>query len=133
MLTWRVETASDMGSTAASPGSCNPCSRRYVPLHHSASGPVLAHATYNHQRPSGPAQVLWWPCTSQHPRTILLFIPGNPGLLDFYIPFLDTIYHEANSSITIFAHAHLGLSSYIGGDRSFPDVSSVSLPAQTQA
>jgi pimeloyl-ACP methyl ester carboxylesterase len=46
---------------------------------------------------------------------------------------LDAIYHEASSSITIFAHAHLGLSSYVGGDRSFPNVSSVSLPAQIQA
>ena len=46
---------------------------------------------------------------------------------------MDAIYHEANSPITIFAHAHLGLSSYIGGERSFPDVSSVSLPAQIQA
>ncbi|KAN0134248.1 DUF2305 domain containing protein [Lactarius tabidus] len=95
--------------------------------------PVPVHATYNHQRPFGPAQVLWWPCNSQDPRTVLLFIPGNPGLLDFYIPFLDAIYHETDSPITIFAHAHLGLSSYIGGDRSFPDVSSVSLPAQIQA
>ena len=62
---------------------------------------------------------------------------GNPGLLDFYVPFLDAIYHEVKSStsspITIFAHAHLGLSSYIGGDRSFLDTSSVSLPAQIQA
>jgi hypothetical protein len=108
------------------------------------------HATYSHQRPFGPAQVLWWPCTSQDPRTVLLFIPGprtllylpsllkcnfsgNPGLLDLYIPFLDSIYSEANSPITLFAHAHLGLSSYIGGDRSFPDVPSVSLPAHIRA
>jgi pimeloyl-ACP methyl ester carboxylesterase len=71
--------------------------------------------------------------------SFLLISPfsGNPGLLDFYVPFLDAIYHKANistsSSVTIFAHAHLGLSSYIGGDRSFPDTSSVSLPAQIQA
>ncbi|KAI9455139.1 hypothetical protein BJY52DRAFT_1188502 [Lactarius psammicola] len=32
------------------------------------------------------------------PRTVLLFILGNPGLLKFYVPFLDAIYHEANSS-----------------------------------
>ena len=63
---------------------------------------------------------------------------GNPGLLDFYVPFLDAIYHQTkfstSSTVAIFAHAHLGLSSYIGGDRAFPgDISSVNLPAQIQA
>ncbi|KAF8270146.1 hypothetical protein EI94DRAFT_1681141 [Lactarius quietus] len=101
------------------------------PLTTQTPGPVPVHATYSHQRPFGQAQVLWWPCAS--PRTVLLFIPGNPGLLDFYIPFLDAIYHAANSSVTIFAHGHLGLSSYFGGDRPFPDTSSVNLPAQIQA
>ncbi|KAH9039444.1 hypothetical protein EDB83DRAFT_2411710 [Lactarius deliciosus] len=109
------------------------------PLPTQAPGPVPVHATYSHGRPFGQAQVLWWPCTPRSqgdsviPRTVLLFIPGNPGLLDVYIPFLDAIYSEANSSVTIFAHAHLGLSSYVGGDRSFPDTSSVTLPAQIQA
>ncbi|KAI9443998.1 hypothetical protein H4582DRAFT_1918432 [Lactarius indigo] len=116
------------------------------PLPSQAPGPVPVHATYNHGRPFGQAQVLWWPWTPKDPksqgasdsvvpgpRTVLVFIPGNPGLLDFYIPFLDAIYAEAKSSITIFAHAHLGLSSYIGGDRSFPDTSSVTLPAQIQS
>lgn len=59
---------------------------------------------------------------------------GNPGLLDFYLPFLSAIHHSVNSDpsprtssssssssspsstptpVTIFAHSHLGLSSYI--------------------
>ena len=58
-------------------------------------------------------------------------------MLDFYWPFLDAIYDEVNTSnslsVTIFAHAHLGLSSFVGGDRSFPNPSSVTLPAQVQA
>ena len=58
-------------------------------------------------------------------------------MLDFYVPFMDAIYNEVNTSkslsVTIFAHAHLGLSSFIGGDRSFPSASSVTLPAQVQA
>ena len=49
------------------------------------------------------------------------------------MPFLDAIYDKVNTSATIFAHAHLGLSSFIGGDRSFPNTSSVTLPAQVQA
>ena len=79
---------------------------------------------------------------------------GNPGLLDFYVPFLNAIYRGANSdpsssssspsstttSVTIFAHSHLGLSSYVGlgnSDRgscfSWPEKSSVALRAQVQA
>ncbi|KAH9059748.1 hypothetical protein EDB87DRAFT_1675003 [Lactarius vividus] len=98
------------------------------PLPTQAPG-LPVHATYSHGRPFGEAQVLWWPWAPRSqggpvaPHTVLLFIPG-PWLLDFYIPLLDAIYSEANSSITIFAHAHLGLSSYIGRDRSFPDTSS---------
>src|SRR5947208_6028691 len=40
------------------------------------------HAVYDHKRPFGQAQVLWWPsrthaCDSMAvPRTVLLFIPG---------------------------------------------------------
>lgn len=40
------------------------------------------HAVYDHKRPFGQAQVLWWPsgthvCNSMVvPRTVLLFIPG---------------------------------------------------------
>ncbi|KAF8261849.1 hypothetical protein EI94DRAFT_1809659 [Lactarius quietus] len=46
-------------------------------------------------------------CVASHRTT---FIPGNPQLLNFYIPFLDAIYYAGNYSITIFAHRHLGLS-----------------------
>lgn len=76
--------------------------------------------------------------------------PGNPGLLDMYVPFLDAVHRGAISNsesssesptglrlgpVTIFAHAHLGLTSYIrGGESSFPaETSHVELPAQIQA
>ena len=163
-----------------------------------AHAPTPIHTVYDHQRPFGQAQVLWWPpgmraCDSAVvPRTILLFIPGtcpslarrafsesesamaatcvlflgwfilllllrlgNPGLLDFYVPFLNAIHRGtisesedldsdsdsdsagSSSSVTIFAHAHLGLSSYVGidtdGPFSFPETSRVALPAQIQA
>jgi pimeloyl-ACP methyl ester carboxylesterase len=146
-LTWRIEMTSQMVPRFLQPS----------PLRTQSPVPVPVQTAYSHQRPFGQAQVLWWPCACPVvPRTVLLFIPGpciflspfplssshaifsgNPGLLDFYVPFLDAIYHEVNSStsspVTIFAHAHLGLSSYIGGNRSFLDTSSVSLPAQIQA
>ncbi|KAN0109027.1 DUF2305 domain containing protein [Russula decolorans] len=135
---------------------------------------VPVHAVYTHKHPFGDAHVLWWPAqtrtrrvcdnsnkTVPTPRTILLFIPGNPGLLDFYVPFLNAIYRSVNSdpssrssssssssslpsgtttSVTIFAHSHLGLSSYIrlgNPDKrsrfSWPEKSSVALGAQIQA
>ena len=66
------------------------------------------------------------------------------------MPFLNAIHREAvcestdsdsvsgpTSSVTIFAHAHLGLSSYVGvdgdGTFTFPEPSCVTLPAQIQA
>ncbi|KAH9005514.1 hypothetical protein EDB86DRAFT_3036780 [Lactarius hatsudake] len=128
-----------MGASTPSPSLPSFLQPSQSPLPTQAPGPVPVHATYSHGRPFGQAQVLWWPWIPRSqggsviPRTVLLFIPGNPGLLDVYIPFLDAIYSEANSSVTIFAHAHLGLSSYVGGDSSFPDTSSVTLPAQIQA
>lgn len=58
------------------------------------------------------------------------------------MPFLNAIYHDATSgssglsddaALVIYAHAHLGLSSYVGADRSYPETSAVTLPAQVQA
>ncbi|KAF8497387.1 hypothetical protein F5888DRAFT_1697217 [Russula emetica] len=121
---------------------------------------VPVHAVYSHKHPFGDAHVLWWPAQTRRvcdrsnktvptPRTILLFIPGNPGLLEFYVPFLNAIYRSVNSdsrtssspsgtttSVTIFAHSHLGLSSYIqlgNSDKSWPEKSTVALRAQIQA
>ena len=97
-------------------------------------------------------------CTLSHRTSVRL---GNPGLLEFYVPFLNTIYRSVNSdpssgssssssssssplpssttSVTIFAHSHLGLSSYIqlGGNpdksHSWPEKANVVLRAQIQA
>ena len=74
------------------------------------------------------------------------------------MPFLNAIHHHAiisslessssrqgrsayrDGGLVIFAHAHLGLSSYVGincdddrGRRSYPDTASVALPAQIEA
>ena len=94
---------------------------------------------------------------SSHSRGRVFVCLGNPGLLDFYVPFLNAIYRSVNSdppsrsssspsstatttSVTIFAHAHLGLSSYnrlSNSDKrsylSWPEKSSVALRAQIQA
>src|SRR5712675_467299 len=92
-----------------------------------------------------------YPLRHRH-RVIIAPCSGNPGLLDFYVPFLDAIHRGAvipasksdsdseSESLTIFAHAHLGLSSYVTArgdsasyDYYYPEPSSVALHAQVQA
>ncbi|KAF8323270.1 hypothetical protein DL93DRAFT_2162444 [Clavulina sp. PMI_390] len=47
-------------------------------------------------------------CEMQEPAvTVMLFIPGNPGLVQFYQNFLHTI-HTAHPNLGILAHGHLG-------------------------
>ncbi|KAJ6627102.1 hypothetical protein B0H10DRAFT_2291912 [Mycena sp. CBHHK59/15] len=61
---------------------------------------------FNHPK-LGAAHSLWWkPKNECEPKTIFLFIPGNPGLLNFYIPFLSSI-HSRDNALAVFGHAHL--------------------------
>ena len=99
------------------------------------------------------------PCLFRFAFHHILLLLGNPGLHEFYVPFLNAIYRSVNSdpssrtssssssssspssittSVAIFAHSHLGLSSYIrpgNSDRScsWPEESNVALRAQIQA
>ncbi|KAF9432878.1 hypothetical protein BGZ76_010187 [Entomortierella beljakovae] len=64
---------------------------------------------------------LWWPAKGQisHSKgpdeqshhTVLFMIPGNPGLIDYYIPFLQTVHDTCDGKIDIFGASHLGHSS----------------------
>jgi len=76
------------------------------------------------------AEVLYWPSLlkstptptlrsspgTPNNHTVLLFVPGNPGLVDFYIPFLSALQERYQalvpegkaSQISIVAKAHLG-------------------------
>lgn len=46
-----------------------------------------------------PTETLLWPATSvEKKKTILLFIPGNPGLVEYYTSFLQGIHKEVGSS-----------------------------------
>ncbi|KAF8973573.1 hypothetical protein BDZ97DRAFT_1775751 [Flammula alnicola] len=58
----------------------------------------------------GSSHVLWWPPSNENcdPDTLLYFIPGNPGLVDFYRPFLSEIHaNQASSNFAVIAKAHL--------------------------
>ncbi|KAF9457348.1 hypothetical protein BDZ94DRAFT_1273470 [Collybia nuda] len=68
------------------------------------------NAIFHHRKLSASAHSQWWPPRRQvAPETIIFFIPGNPGLLDFYTPFLNAIYEkDTTSKLAIFGHSHLG-------------------------
>ncbi|KAJ3989567.1 hypothetical protein F5890DRAFT_1650567 [Lentinula detonsa] len=63
------------------------------------------HSTLSHSKLLGSSKTIWWP--NADPRTVVLFIPGNPGLSEFYIPFLSTLYQQT-SHLCILAQSHLG-------------------------
>jgi len=63
---------------------------------------------FEHNARLGAAHSLWW---SSHGvcKAVILFLPGNPGLLGFYIPFLSAIHaRDTSGALAIFGHAHLG-------------------------
>ncbi|ORX88166.1 alpha/beta-hydrolase [Basidiobolus meristosporus CBS 931.73] len=54
-------------------------------------------------------EVIWWPArATTEEKTVLFMIPGNPGVVEFYTPFLNTIYSELNEKIDIVGVSHLG-------------------------
>jgi hypothetical protein len=58
-----------------------------------------------------PVHVHWWSCRrlGVSPSTILLFIPGNPGVIDFYHQFLTAIHTQDRSgTLAILSHSHIG-------------------------
>ncbi|KAJ4485934.1 hypothetical protein J3R30DRAFT_3282318 [Lentinula aciculospora] len=66
---------------------------------------VYVHSIFQHSKLLGASKTIWWPNTD--PRTVVLFIPGNPGLSEFYIPFLSALYQQS-SHTCILAQSHLG-------------------------
>ncbi|KAF9502486.1 alpha/beta-hydrolase [Pleurotus eryngii] len=64
-------------------------------------------AVFQHAQPIGAVHAHWWSSVEDVPSKVILFIPGNPGLLDFYIPFLSTLYSK-DRRMSILAHSHAG-------------------------
>ncbi|KAH7334438.1 hypothetical protein B0J17DRAFT_673325 [Rhizoctonia solani] len=63
----------------------------------------------------GVADAEWWPPLSQYgnaaPDALLLFIPGNPGLVEFYTEFLEHLHHtfnKAGTHLAILVRGHIG-------------------------
>ncbi|KZT02403.1 uncharacterized protein LAESUDRAFT_706049 [Laetiporus sulphureus 93-53] len=66
------------------------------------------NAVFPHPQLGASAHAIWWPPSVQSPPGILLFIPGNPGLVEFYTPFLTELHNKCKGNLAILAHAHLG-------------------------
>ncbi|TFK36880.1 hypothetical protein BDQ12DRAFT_713826 [Crucibulum laeve] len=87
-------------------------------------------AVFYHQAPLGPAHALWWPSKQTTPNVVILFIPGNPGLLHFYTPFLTAIHSDdTTQKLAILAHAHIN---HTPGIQEGP-ITSWSLTSQVQS
>ncbi|KAI8366822.1 uncharacterized protein BYT42DRAFT_587990 [Radiomyces spectabilis] len=53
-------------------------------------------------------ETLWWPSRGDGKKTVLFFIPGNPGLAEYYTQFLQDIHEHSAPSLEICAVSHLG-------------------------
>ncbi|CAG8695363.1 4354_t:CDS:2 [Ambispora leptoticha] len=58
-------------------------------------------------------ETLWWSADNKlnvkgETNLVLLMIPGNPGVIDYYTPFLSTIYDEYEKKIEIVGVSQLG-------------------------
>lgn len=58
---------------------------------------------------------------------------GNPGLVDFYTPFLSAIYEKANRRIAVLAHAQLGHTPNVPLNNIYSTPSSAGLSAQVES
>ncbi|CDH56476.1 hypothetical protein RO3G_13677 [Lichtheimia corymbifera JMRC:FSU:9682] len=66
-----------------------------------------------------PTCTLWWPARSQKAETVILFIPGNPGLIDYYTEFLEKVYQQASPNVEIFGVSQLGMSASSPPDKEY--------------
>ncbi|TPX64733.1 hypothetical protein SpCBS45565_g05654 [Spizellomyces sp. 'palustris'] len=53
------------------------------------------------------------------PRLVVVVVPGNPGVIDYYETFLNVIYECCNEMVDIIGVQHLGHSSAVDHDRNF--------------
>ncbi|KAF8604057.1 hypothetical protein BDV93DRAFT_492759 [Ceratobasidium sp. AG-I] len=82
-------------------------------------------ATFSHSPSSsvrGSADIMWWPScingvsptsagAAPTSEVVFLFIPGNPGLVEFYTEFLEQIHqaiNKAGTRFSIFNRGHVG-------------------------
>ena len=101
--------------------------------HSAADGGVYTEAIFTHSGGLGSAHSIWWhPAVSLAESTVILFVPGNPGLAEFYTEYLSEL-HSRSPNLAILAQSHLAHTPRVLDQPVFTNPSSVGLPAQLKS
>ena len=94
---------------------------------------VYTEAIFTHSDGLGSAHSTWWhPTVPLAKSTVILFVPGNPGLTGFYTEYLSEL-HSRSPAIAILAHSHLAHTPKTIDQSVFTNPSSVGLAAQLKS
>ena len=94
---------------------------------------VYTEAVFTHSGGLGSAHSIWWhPAAPLAESTVILFVPGNPGLAGFYTEYLSEL-HSKSPNIAILAHSHLAHTPKVIDQSVFTNPSSVGLLAQLRS
>ena len=94
---------------------------------------AYTEAIFTHSDGVGSAHSIWWhPAVPLTESTVILFVPGNPGLAAFYTEYLSEL-HSRSQNLAILAHSHLAHTPKVLDQPVFANPSSVGLPAQLRS
>jgi len=94
---------------------------------------AYTEAVFAHSDGLGSAHSIWWhPAVPLAESTVILFVPGNPGLVGFYTEYLSEL-HSRSPNIAILAHSHLAHTPKTIDQSVFTSPSSVGLPVQLKS
>lgn len=97
------------------------------------SNGAYTEAVFVHSDGLGSAHSIWWhPAVPLVESTVILFVPGNPGLAGFYTEYLSEL-HSRSPNIAILAHSHLAHTPKAIDQSAFTNPNSVGLPAQLKS
>ncbi|KAJ3554645.1 hypothetical protein NM688_g2999 [Phlebia brevispora] len=88
------------------------------------------NAVFQHKRIPSEAHVLWWASRGSC-DTCLIFIPGNPGIVEFYTPFLTALHEKSDERLCVLAHAHVGHTE--GLHKTYDSPTAITLASQVEA
>ncbi|OCH94712.1 alpha/beta-hydrolase [Obba rivulosa] len=101
----------------------------------SFSATSYVEGLFPHDELGMPAHACWWPSNSpvNSEGAIFVFIPGNPGLIEFYIPFLSAMHEDCKGRMAILAHGYLGHSPKVHANSTNHTKTVYGLDAQLQS
>lgn len=114
------------------------CTARLPPFLRKLDPPAVDNgayieASFTHSDGLGTAHSIWWhPAVPLAESTIVLFVPGNPGLAAFYTEYLSEL-HSRSPNLGILAHSHLGHTPRVTDQPVFSNPDSVGLQTQLKS